>query len=254
MGLEAPDAGRIAFAGEEVTTGNSARDRRIKQGMQIVFQDPKSSLNPHMRLDAIIGEPMVIRGGFDRAAVTRRIGEMLDLVGLPQSFARRYPHELSGGQQQRVAIARALVLRPRFIVADEPITSLDVSIRAQIINLLQDLQKEFELAILFISHDLSIVRHICDRMVVMYKGRIVESATTELLFAGALHPYTQALISAVPLPDPERERERTIVTFDPASLPDLATARLRKVAPGHEVALGDETAESMLERNGHRSA
>lgn len=237
MGLEKTDGGSISMAGQEIVVGNSRQMRRVRRDMQIVFQDPKASLNPHMRIETIIGEPLVIHGAAgSRQEVRQNVLKMLGIVGLGEEFAKRFPAELSGGQQQRVAIARALILKPKFIVADEPITSLDVSIRAQIINLLQDLQVKYRLAILFISHDLSVVRHFCDRICVMYKGRIVESAPAMALFAKPTHPYTQALLSAIPIPDPDMERGRKPISIDPATIGGMESSRLIEIDPGHYVA------------------
>ncbi len=184
--------------------------------MQMVFQDPYSSLNPRQNVGSVVGEPLVIHGigaGKDRE---KKVAELLDIVGLPEGAANRYPHEFSGGQRQRIGLARSLALNPDLIVADEPVSALDVSIQAQIINLLEDLQKEFDLTYLFIAHDLAVVRHISDRIAVMYLGKIVEVAPSDQLYTNPAHPYTMALLSAVPIPDPEVElkRERIILRGD----------------------------------------
>lgn len=208
--LETPTAGTILFDGRDVAHLGKAATLSYRRRVQAIFQDPYSSLNPRMCVGDIIGEPMVIHATepeFVRRA--HRVGELLDVCGLPASIADRYPHELSGGQRQRVGIARALALRPDFIVCDEAVAALDVSIQAQIIRLLEDLREEFGLTYLFIGHDLSVVRHLCHRVAVMYLGRLVEVAECDQLFENPLHPYTRALLSAVPIPDPDAERGRT---------------------------------------------
>jgi oligopeptide transport system ATP-binding protein len=199
-----PTSGSILFDGEELTTAGQERLRRVRREMQIVFQDPYASLNPRLTVRAILSEPFRIHG----LAVDGRVEELLDVVGLAPEHAGRYPHEFSGGQRQRVGIARALALQPKLVVCDEPVSALDVSIRAQVLNLLTDLQDRLGLAYLFIAHDLSVVRHIADRVAVMYLGTVVETAETDALFDGPTHPYTQALISAVPIADPRQERDR----------------------------------------------
>lgn len=214
--LHRATSGTVNFEGTELTTlkGNSLREMRRK--MQIIFQDPYASLNPRMSISRIISEPLVVHGiGSDKDR-QKRVEELLERVGLNPFFANRYPHEFSGGQRQRIGVARALALEPSFIVCDEPISALDVSIQAQVVNLLQDLQRDMGLTYLFIAHDLSMVRHICDRVAVMYLGKIVEMAESEELYTNPLHPYTQALLSAVPVPDPdvEENRQRIILKGD----------------------------------------
>jgi oligopeptide/dipeptide ABC transporter ATP-binding protein len=200
--LDQPTEGSIVFDGTDIAMLDDRALRGIRQSIQIVFQNPMSSLNPRMTVGSILEEPLIIHRRGDRSWRRRRVGELLDQVGLTLSYRDRYPHELSGGQRQRVGIARALALKPRLIICDEPVSALDVSIQAQIINLLQDLQRELGLSYLFISHDLSVIRHISDRVAVMYLGRIVELADASRLYERPLHPYTEALLSALPPPDP----------------------------------------------------
>ncbi len=204
-----PTAGTIAFEGEDVTRLSGSALRRRRRDFQIVFQDPYSSLNPRHNIGTIIGAPFRLAGvTSDEREVKRRVQDLLKLVGLNPEHYNRYPHEFSGGQRQRIGIARAVALRPRLIVCDEPVSALDVSIQAQVINLLDDLQQEFDLTYVFIAHDLSVVRHISDRVAVMYLGKIVEIADRVALYEHPLHPYTHALLSAVPVPDPRKEGRR----------------------------------------------
>jgi len=215
--LYKPTAGSVNFDGTELTTLNGGALRRMRRRMQMIFQDPYASLNPRMSVGAIIGEPLTIHGlARGSRARKERIQDLMRVVGLNPYYANRYPHEFSGGQRQRIGIARALAVEPDFIVADEPVSALDVSIQAQIINLLEDLQQQFGLTYLFIAHDLSVVRHISDRVGVMYLGKLMELADRNELYENPLHPYTKALLSAVPVPDPsvERQRERIILTGD----------------------------------------
>ncbi|MGZ4461728.1 MAG: ABC transporter ATP-binding protein [Gaiellaceae bacterium] len=208
LGLYRPTAGRIVFDGKDITSLSSEGLRTLRRRMQIVFQDPFASLNPRHSVGRIVGEPLRVHGLASRREAGRRARELLEVVGLPRDAAGRYPHEFSGGQRQRIGLARALALNPDFIVADEPVSALDVSIQAQIINLLEQLQKEFSLTYLFIAHDLAVVRHISDRIAVMYLGSIAEISPADELYANPLHPYTISLLSAVPIPDPEVERAR----------------------------------------------
>ncbi|MEP6593148.1 MAG: ATP-binding cassette domain-containing protein, partial [Acidobacteriota bacterium] len=228
-----PDSGEVRFKGDDVLAFSKTRLREARRDMQIVFQDPYSSLNPRMRVGAIVEEPLVIHGIGNRAERRARVAELFELVGLDASLLARYPHQFSGGQRQRIGLARALALNPSLIVADEPVSALDVSVQAQVVNLLMDLQARLKLTYLFIAHDLRLVRHICSRVAVMYLGRIVELGPTEALFAAPAHPYTQALLSAIPLPDPMAQRQR--VVLDPASF-DAGSA-LREVTAGHFAAL-----------------
>jgi oligopeptide transport system ATP-binding protein len=207
--LERPTSGEVRFEGRELTTLGPAELRAVRRRIQVIFQDPYSSLNPRMKIGSIIGEPMRVHGIEPNARRRRdRVAELLSICGLNPNFADRYPHEMSGGQRQRVGIARALSLNPEFIVCDEAVSALDVSIQAQIINLLEDLRDRLNLTYLFIAHDLSVVRHLCQRVAVMYLGRVVELAECDELFDNPLHPYTQALLAAVPVPDPEVEATR----------------------------------------------
>jgi oligopeptide transport system ATP-binding protein len=207
--LERPTAGAILYDGVDIAKAQGKELLALRRRIQVIFQDPYSSLNPRMKVGDIIAEPIMVHG-IERNAARRsaRVCELLSVCGLDPKFADRYPHEMSGGQRQRVGIARALALEPEFIVCDEAVSALDVSIQAQIVNLLEDLREQFHLTYLFIAHDLSVVRHLCQRVAVMYLGRIVELADCDELFDNPLHPYTQALLSAVPVPDPEIEEVR----------------------------------------------
>jgi peptide/nickel transport system ATP-binding protein len=214
--LYKPTEGRILFEGKDIAHLSEKKMRSLRRRMQMVFQDPYSSLNPRQNVGNIVGEPLRVHGLASGRDVEKQVGHLLDVVGLPKDAGNRYPHEFSGGQRQRIGLARSLALNPDLIVADEPVSALDVSIQAQIINLLEDLQQEFDLTFMFIAHDLAVVRHISDRIAVMYLGKIVEVASADELYARPLHPYTMALLSAVPIPDPavEREREGILLTGD----------------------------------------
>ncbi|HYJ45745.1 MAG TPA: oligopeptide/dipeptide ABC transporter ATP-binding protein, partial [Pyrinomonadaceae bacterium] len=250
-----PTAGEVEFDGKNVRLLARRELRELRREMQIIFQDPYASLNPRMRVRDIIGEPLVIHGLKGKEEKRARVAELLKRVGLDPDYMNRYPHEFSGGQRQRIGIARALALNPKLIVADEPVSALDVSVQAQVVNLLQDLQAEFGLTYLFISHGLAVVEHISTRVAVMYLGRIVEVTRAEELYAQPLHPYTQALLSAIPIPDPTRRRDRIILTGDvptpinppsgcrfrtrcPMAIAECAQIDpdLREVSPGHTVA------------------
>ena len=216
--LHRPTSGRILFGSEgretDVTTLSAGRLKALRREMQIIFQDPHSSLNPRMTVGALLEEPLLVHRIGTRADRRERIHEIVDAVGLTDGHLKRYPHEFSGGQRQRVAIARALILKPRLLVADEPVSALDVSIQAQVLNLLEDLQRRFDLTYLFIAHNLAVVRHISTRIAVMYLGRIVEMADTDALFERPRHPYTEALMSAIPTPDPDTRMDRIILQGD----------------------------------------
>lgn len=217
-----PTEGRVVFDGQDITALSQEELRRKRKDMQIVFQDPFSSLDPRHTIQRILEEPLIVHGVGDRKDRQKMICQLIDVVGLTESHLRRYPHQFSGGQRQRIGIARALSLKPKLIIADEPVSALDVSIQSQVVNLLQDLQEEFGLTYIFIAHDLSIVKHICDRVAVMYLGRIVEIAEKNKLYSVPQHPYTQALLSAVPQPDPDIKAERIILQGEvpsPANAP-----------------------------------
>jgi oligopeptide transport system ATP-binding protein len=250
-----PTAGTVRFEGTDITAMAGAPLRRLRRRMQIVFQDPFASLNPRMSVGAILEEPLIVHEIGDHAARRARVAELLGLVGLAPYHAQRYPHEFSGGQRQRVGIARALAVEPALVVCDEPVSALDVSIQAQVVNLMKDLQARLGLSYLFIAHDLAVVKHMADRVAVMYLGRIVEIASKNALFARPLHPYTRTLLSAIPRPDPHRRGERMLPGGDVPSPMDpptgchfhtrcaFATERcrtddpaLRTIEPGHEAA------------------
>ncbi|HEV7992263.1 MAG TPA: dipeptide ABC transporter ATP-binding protein [Gemmatimonadaceae bacterium] len=234
-----PTSGSVTFDGQNVLTLGAAELRRLRRRMQIVFQDPFSSLNPRMSIGAIVREGLTIHSIAEGSAADARVKQLLEEVGLRPEYASRYPHEFSGGQRQRVGIARALSVEPSFIVCDEPVSALDVSVQAQVVNLLQDLQRDRGLAYLFIAHDLSIVEHIADRVAVMYLGHVVELATVAQLYGEPVMPYTQALLSAVPAPDPGVKRERILLTGDvpsPANPPSGCVFHPRCHHPARDAA------------------
>ncbi|MDP4162709.1 MAG: dipeptide ABC transporter ATP-binding protein [Bacillota bacterium] len=214
MRLIEPTEGQVIFEGKDLGKLNANEMRKMRKDMQMVFQDPFASLNPRHTVEKILEEPLIVHGIGTAKERKQRVKEMLEVVGLSSYHAKRYPHQFSGGQRQRIGIARALMTKPKLIIADEPVSALDVSIQSQVLNLLEDLQKEFQLTYLFIAHDLGVVRHISDRVGVMYLGRLVEITTAEKLYEKPLHPYTQALLAAVPIPDPSLKKARELLTGD----------------------------------------
>lgn len=235
--LPPPTSGSVRFEGTELGALSSGELRRMRRKMQVIFQDPFAALNPRMTIGAFIAEPLEIHNvGSSRKERSDMVAALLTKVGLDAAMASRYPHQFSGGQRQRIAIARAIALRPNFIVADEPTSALDVSIQAQVINLLQDLQSELGLSFLFISHDLRLVRHISHRIGVLKRGRLVELATSQQLFANPRHPYTRRLMSAIRFPDPASERKRTILPEPASAATEEISSTLTEVEPGHFVA------------------
>ncbi|MEM7118845.1 MAG: ATP-binding cassette domain-containing protein [Chloroflexota bacterium] len=231
-----PSSGAIEFDGIDIAQMSGEPLRKMRRDMQMIFQDPQACLNPRMTVGSIIEEPIQVHNLLPSSQRDQRIRELLEIVGLNPQFVNRYPHEFSGGQRQRIGIARALAVQPKFIVADEPISALDVSIQAQVVNLLQDLQEKFNLTYLFIAHDLSMIRYICNRVAVMYKGKIVEYAETDDLYDNPVHPYTKVLLSAVPIPDPEREKGRKRLIMDPTFDYSEKDSKMIEVSPGHFVA------------------
>ncbi|MGE6489333.1 ABC transporter ATP-binding protein [Paenisporosarcina sp. NPDC076898] len=255
MRLLEPSEGKVVFDGKELTSISNDDMRKARREIQMVFQDPYASLNPRHTIEKILEEPLIVHGIGDAKTRKKKVHDFLEIVGLSSYHAKRYPHQFSGGQRQRIGIARALMTNPKLIIADEPVSALDVSIQAQVLNLMQDLQKELNLTYIFIAHDLGVVRHISDRVGVMYLGKMVELAESELLYDKPLHPYTQALLSAVPVPDPNFVREQILIKGDipsPSNPPsgctfhtrcpfkmDVCTKivpKLEEVEPGHSVA------------------
>jgi len=227
-----PTAGEVEFGGKDLLAVGREELRKLRRDMQIIFQDPYSSLNPRMKVGDIIGEPLVIHRVGSRRERRDRVAELLGLVGLNEEHSDRYPHEFSGGQRQRIGIARALALNPSFIVCDEPVSALDVSVQAQVVNLLQDLQERLGLTYLFISHGLSVVEHISTRVGIMYLGKLVEVAASEEIFDNPLHPYTRALLSAIPVPDPDLKRERIALSGEiPTAINPPSGCRFRSRCP-----------------------
>lgn len=257
-----PTEGSITFENNDVTNLSTADLRKLRRDMQMVFQDPFASLNPRHTVERILEEPLIVHGMGSAQERRKKVKELLEIVGLSSFHAKRYPHQFSGGQRQRIGIARALMTRPKLIIADEPVSALDVSIQSQVLNLMQDLQKEFQLTYIFIAHDLGVVRHISDRVGVMYLGKMAEMADSEEVYENPLHPYTKALLSAVPIPDPDFQRESITLQGDipsPSNPPagctfhtrcpecmeicKTKTPEFQEVEPGHYVAchlFGDE--------------
>jgi oligopeptide transport system ATP-binding protein len=252
MRLIEPTEGQIYFDGKDLTSLSNREMRKIRKEMQMVFQDPFASLNPRHTVEKILEEPLIVHGIGDAKERKQRVKEMLEIVGLSSYHAKRYPHQFSGGQRQRIGIARALMTKPKLIIGDEPVSALDVSIQSQVLNLLEDLQKEFGLTYVFIAHDLGVVRHISDRVGVMYLGRLVEITDSEKLYENPLHPYSKALLSAVPIPDPTVKKDRPLLTGDipsPANPPQgcafhtrckecmevckIVRPELKEIQPGH---------------------
>lgn len=252
MRLIEPTEGEIVFEGKDLTKLSPNEMRKMRKEMQMVFQDPFASLNPRHTVEKILEEPLIVHGVADKAERKRLVKEMMEVVGLSSYHIKRYPHQFSGGQRQRIGIARALMTKPKLIIADEPVSALDVSIQSQVLNLLEDLQKEFQLTYIFIAHDLGVVKHISDRVGVMYLGRLVEITEADKLYDKPLHPYTKALLSAVPIPDPDLKQERELLTGDlpsPSNPPlgcafhtrckacmevcKTARPELKEIEPGH---------------------
>jgi oligopeptide transport system ATP-binding protein len=230
--LYEPTSGRIEFEGRDITNSPNQELRQIRRDMQVIFQDPYSSLNSRLNILSIVGEPLVIHGIGNKSERRERVADLLAKVGLDPAYMTRYPHEFSGGQRQRIGIARALALNPKLIICDEPVSALDVSVQAQVVNLLQDLQAEFGLTYLFISHGLAVVEHISNRVAVMYLGKIVEIADAAELYADPLHPYTKALLSAIPVPDPKQKRDRIVLRGDvPTPIDPPSGCRFRTRCP-----------------------
>lgn len=255
--LYRPTSGSVVFDDVDLVALQGEELRKMRRKMQMIFQDPYASLNPRMTVGEIVGEPLVVHKVANQKEINERVKNLLELVGLNPAFANRYPHEFSGGQRQRIGVARALSLQPSFIVCDEPISALDVSIQAQVVNLLEDLQSQFNLTYLFVAHDLSMVRHISDRVAVMYLGVIVELASRDEVYHHALHPYTQALLSAVPIPDPvaDAKRQRIILQGDvPSPVNPPSGCRFRTRCPIAEAVCAETRPEFREIQPGHTVA
>jgi oligopeptide/dipeptide ABC transporter ATP-binding protein len=255
--LYRPTSGSVVFDDVDLVALQGEELRKMRRKMQMIFQDPYASLNPRMTVGEIVGEPLVVHKVANQKEINERVKHLLELVGLNPAFANRYPHEFSGGQRQRIGVARALSLQPSFIVCDEPISALDVSIQAQVVNLLEDLQSQFNLTYLFVAHDLSMVRHISDRVAVMYLGVIMELASRDEVYHHALHPYTQALLSAVPIPDPvaDKKRQRIILQGDvPSPVNPPSGCRFRTRCPIAEAVCAETRPEFREIQPGHSVA
>ena len=255
--LYRPTSGSVTFDDVDLVALQGEELRKMRRKMQMIFQDPYASLNPRMTVGEIVGEPLVVHKVANQKEIDERVKHLLELVGLNPAFANRYPHEFSGGQRQRIGVARALSLQPSFIVCDEPISALDVSIQAQVVNLLEDLQSQFNLTYLFVAHDLSMVRHISDRVAVMYLGVIMELASRDEVYHHALHPYTQALLSAVPIPDPvaDAKRQRIILQGDvPSPVNPPSGCRFRTRCPIAEAVCAETRPEFREIQPGHSVA
>ena len=238
IGLYPITSGNIYFEGRCIAPARrGVRTAGRELGIQMIFQDPMASLDPRMTIREIIAEGLIIGGSRGKEEIRHRVGEILEMVGLRPEYADRYPHEFSGGQRQRVGIARAIIMNPKLLIADEPVSALDVSIQAQVINLLNDLRKRMQVSILFVAHDLAVVKYLSDRIGVMYLGKMVELAPTQELFAHPLHPYTQSLLSAIPLPNPRREKLRQRLRYEPEKMHDYSSDKpaFREISPGHLV-------------------
>ena len=248
--LHEPTSGKVYFEGKDILGYNKKQLKDLRKDMQIIFQDPFASLNPRMTVSEAIIEPLLVQGIYkpnEKAAITQQVEKIMNLVGLAKRLVNTYPHELDGGRRQRIGIARALAVNPKFIVCDEPVSALDVSIQAQILNLMQDLQEELNLTYMFITHDLSVVRHFSNDIVVMYLGQMVESAPAKALFKNPMHPYTRALLSAIPEPDPINEKKRKKIHYDPEMhrYGDGNQPSYHEIAPGHTVYCSDEEFEEI---------
>jgi oligopeptide/dipeptide ABC transporter ATP-binding protein len=253
--LVEPTSGEVLYNGANLLALSPDQMRRHRRDLQIIFQDPYSSLNPRMTVGAIVSEGLTVHGIGERSERIERVRETLEQVGLDPTYINRYPHEFSGGQRQRIGLARALILNPKFIVCDEPVSALDVSVQSQVVNLLVDLKAKYGIAYLFISHDLSVVQYISDRVAVMYLGEIVETAKSEELYLRPLHPYTKALLSAVPVPDPEHKRTRIILEGDvPSALNPPTGCRFHPRCPVAVKGLCDTQAPKMKDYGGHQAA
>ena len=239
--LHSVSGGQIFYNGTEITNYSVDQMMPYRKKMQLIFQDPFASLNPRKTVFQSVRSPLDIAGDLDREQKRQKVIQMLDVVGMGEKYLNKYPHEMSGGQRQRIVIARALINNPELVVCDEPVSALDVSVRSQVLNLIKDLQEQMNLAYLFISHDLSVVQYICDKVAVMYLGKIVEIADKQDLFAHPLHPYTRSLLSAIPLPDPHYEKQRVRITYNPIAEHDYSVdlPSMREVCPGHFVYCND---------------